>query len=165
MTDAHRIHCYEYVNRPYEQVSEALVLDAVGIFQRATVGATGRAAKLVSTLKVDIAGVEVGKDVVIHVTRVNARGAAPGHLGAAATRLVLEWQADTNASLFPAMHAELAVYPLSSGETQLELTGTYDPPGGVLGGAADRLLGRKVAEAAVHRFVEDVARELSAELG
>ena len=80
----HRIHCYEYVNRPYERVSEALVLGAVSIFQRATQSAAARASSIVSTLKVDIGHVEIGKDVVITVQRID-RTAHASRLGTEAT--------------------------------------------------------------------------------
>ncbi len=163
MSEDHRIHCYEYVNQPYERVSEALVLGAVGIFQRATSSAAARATSIVSKLKVSVANVEVAKDVVIKVEHVDRSAHAP-KLAGEATTLSLEWHASTDRSLFPSMHATLAVYPLSSGETQLELTGTYDPPGGVVGAVADRIVGHRIAEAAAHRFLDDVASRLSAEL-
>jgi len=159
------IRCYDYVNRPYDQVSEALVLDAVGIFQRATGAATSRAASLVSNLKVSIGGLEVGKNVRVRVTKVDRDAHVPSRLGPKATRLELEWQAETDRSLFPCMRAELTVYPLSSSDTQIELHGTYEPPAGLLGDAADRLVGHRIAEASVHRFVRDIAEELARELG
>jgi len=162
MGDAHRIHCYEYVNRSYEDISEELVLGAVGIFQRATSSAAVRATSLVSKLKVTIAGLEVGKNVVVRVLRVD-RHAKIGRTLSEATRLELEWHAETGRALFPSMHASLTAYPLSPGETQLDLEGEYDPPGGLLGDVADRLLGHRIAEASVHKFLQDVASRLAAE--
>ena len=157
------LHCYEYVNRPFERVRSALADDAVGLFERATQTAAGRARALVSTLKASIAGLEVGKNVVIRVTGVQPVE-APGHIAPGALRLDLEWQAETGATLFPSMRASLLAYPLSATETQLDLRGTYDPPGGVLGSAADRLVGHRIAEASVHRFLNEVASRLSQEL-
>jgi hypothetical protein len=72
-------------------------------------------------------------------------------------RISLSWQAEKHAALFPVMSAELSVYPLSSGETQLDLLGRYQPPMGPLGTAIDALVGHRVAEATVHRFLQDVA--------
>jgi len=160
---AHVIHCYEYVNRPFERISEALTLGAVGIFQRATTSAVARATSLTSKMKVTLAGLEIGKNVIIKVTHVDRKTTAP-RLADEAIELELQWEAETNAALFPAMHATLRAYPLSSEETQLELTGTYDPPGGVLGEVADRVFGHRVAQATAHRFLEDVASRLSEEL-
>jgi hypothetical protein len=51
------------------------------------------------------------------------------------------------------MEAELVVYPLSKSETQLELQGRCSPPLGALGGALDSLVGHRIADASVHRFV------------
>jgi len=89
---------------------------------------------------------------------------APGHVAADAVRVDLEWAAETNAALFPSMKASLFVYPLSPTETQLDLRATYAPPGGVLGDAADKLVGHRIAEAAVHRFLQDIANRLGQEL-
>jgi hypothetical protein len=112
---ARELHCYEYVNRPFHDVRDALLNDAVGVFKRATQSATARAHTVVSGLKVRIAGLDVGKNVVIRVTRVDVRAEAPGHVS-------------------------------------------------LLGSAADWLVGHRVAEASVHRFLEDVADRLGAEL-
>jgi hypothetical protein len=157
------IRCYQYVNRPYTAVSDAIVRDGGGLFERATHAAVGRAKDLVSTLHVEVAGVDIGKDVVIHVGRVDTAAAAPARMGAATT-LDLEWRADKGAALFPTMHATLSLYPLADGETQLDLRGTYDPPGGVFGSVADKLVGKRIAEASVHRFLDDIARRLAEEL-
>lgn len=161
---SNELHCYEYVNRPYEQVRDALLHDAIGVFGRATQTAASRADALVSNLKVGIAGLEVGKNVVIRVTEVNPHADAPGRIGPDAIRLELEWRAETSSALFPSMHASLVAYPLSASETQLDFFGRYDPPGGVIGSAADRLVGHRIAQASAHRFLDEVANRLSDEL-
>jgi hypothetical protein len=157
------IHCYEYVNQPYARVSEALVLGAVGIFQRATSSAAARAASIVSKLKMSAFDIEIAKDVVITVPRVDRSGHA-ARVATEATELELEWHAEKGASFFPVMHAKLCAYALSSGETQLELVGTYEAPGGGVGVIADRMMGHRIAEATAHRFLEDVAGRLTVEL-
>ena len=164
MSTANEIHCYEYVSRPYEVVSEALVVDPLGLFQRATHGAAGRADALLSKLKLRVAGFELGKNVVIRVKHITAEGRAPGHMSAEATRLSIEWEAETQKAFFPAMRAELLVYPLSAEETQLDLIGAYEPPGGLVGAAADRLVGQRIAKATMHRFLDDLAQGLGTEL-
>jgi hypothetical protein len=158
------IRCYEYVNRPYELVRDALIQDGVGVFQRATTSATSRATALVSTLKVNIAGFDIGKNVVIRVTNVNPNARAAG-FDEPATEIALEWSAESQRALFPAMRATLWIYALSSKETQLEIQGKYEPPGGFVGSAADALIGHRIAEASVHRFLDAVASRLSEELG
>jgi hypothetical protein len=81
-----------------------------------------------------------------------------------ATRLDLEWRAESAPALFPTMHATLTAYPLSPGETQLDLAGTYEPPGGVFGSVADKLAGQRIAEASVHAFLDALASRLNEEL-
>ena len=63
------------------------------------------------------------------------------------------------------MTAVLAVYPLTATETQLDFSGQYDPPLGAVGDAVDALVGHRIAEASVHRFVtEGTIEERIAEL-
>jgi hypothetical protein len=141
------LHCYQYVNRPFDAVREALVIDAVELFER--------------HLHVSVAGLEVGKDVVVKVKRVEPHVGAPGHIAPDAIRFDLEWQAEKSPELFPSMIAELVAYPLGPNETQLDLVGRYEPPGGVIGNAADWLVGHRIAEASVKQFLDDVAGRLS----
>ncbi len=62
------------------------------------------------------------------------------------------------------MSGELAVYPLSATETQLEFAGTYEPPLGALGDALDAAIGHRIAEASVQGLVANVARYLREKL-
>ena len=59
--------------------------------------------------------------------------------------------------LFPLMKAELSIYPLTATETQLDFQGVYEPPFGPLGKAVNAVVGHRIAEVSVHRFVNDVA--------
>ena len=164
MSDAHTIRCYEYVTLPYDQVRDLLRTDAVGLFQRATTEATTRARALVSTLRVKVGSVDIGADAVIVVGAIVEEPNAPG-IHAPRTRLELTWRAAKTAGLFPSMRAELSVYPLGKDETQIDFLGNYEPPLGLLGEAVDALVGNRIAEASVHRFVEDIAVRLRQELG
>jgi hypothetical protein len=58
------------------------------------------------------------------------------------------------------MKAEFSIYSLTATETQLDFSGIYEPPLGALGSAMDIIVGHRVAEASVHRFVADVAAYL-----
>jgi len=62
------------------------------------------------------------------------------------------------------MKAELAVYPLTPTETQLDFAGRYEPPLGLLGEAMNSIAGHRIAEASVHRFLVDVAEHLRSKL-
>jgi hypothetical protein len=62
--------------------------------------------------------------------------------------------------LFPFMRAELSIYPLTATETQLDLWGLYEPAFGAVGKAMDAVVGHRIAEVSVHRFITEVAAYL-----
>lgn len=162
MSQGREIRCYDYVNHPYETVRDALTRDALAVFQNATKGAAGRARTVASELRVNIGGIEVGTDIAISVKNIEE----DAHLGTTspATCLQLEWEAAKSPRLFPLMHAELSIYPLTGTETQLDFLGRYEPPMGALGTAIDSIVGHRIAEVSVHRFVQDVATYLRTSL-
>jgi hypothetical protein len=163
MSSTHKLHCYDYVNHPYAAVRDAMRADPGAIFQRATTSAAGRAQALAASLKIGVGALEVGTDIVIEVLGLDEREEGPA--GRVPTTVIpLKWSAARAAALFPSMAAELLIYPLSRDETQIELDGRYTPPLGALGGALDSLIGHRVADASVHRFVSDVASLLRNEL-
>ena len=134
-----------------------LRLSSIGATIGATKAAETRAGEIVASLSVDIKGIEVSKEVSI---RVGAIHEEEGPRLSRITHIALEWQAKDSPALFPVMKADLAVYPLSGTETQIELSGDYAPPLGQLGGALDAVVGHRLAEASVHRFVTAVADRL-----
>jgi hypothetical protein len=160
---SHELHVYEYVCRPFGEVRAALVDDAVRYFEPATEHAAERARNILNSLSVTVAGLEVGKRITIHVRSIQPRVEAPAHMADEALRIDLEWEAETRPGLFPSMNATLLVYALSPTETQLDLRGTYVPPGGALGAAADRAIGHRVAQASVHRFLETIVQRLGSD--
>ncbi len=56
------IRCYDYVNHPYERVRDALLHDAVAIFQSATKSAVSRAQSVATELRVDVGGIGIKAD-------------------------------------------------------------------------------------------------------
>lgn len=159
----HEIRAFDYVNRPYEPVRDAIKNDALNIFRRATKLAEDRSEALVASLSVEIAGVQLAKDIAIVIGE--PREESPGRSALSrVTRVAVEWQAADSPRLFPEMVAELSVYPLSFTETQVELIGRYEPPLGLFGSAVDALVGKRVAEASVHRFVGAVVERLRQDL-
>ena len=66
---------------------------------------------------------------------------------------------------FPLMKGALSVYPLTSTETQLDFSGIYKPHFGTVGKTMNALVGYRIAEVSVHRFVSDVAGYLRQTLG
>lgn len=158
MTKSRDIRCFDYVNHPYAQVREALAADTLEIFRAATRAAASRAHGVASQLRVEIGGIELGTDVEIRVRQIEEHPTEG--TSTPRTCLQLEWEATKRPHLFPLMRAELALYPLTPSETQLDFSGRYEPPLGVLGSAVDSIVGHRVAEACVHQFVTDVAAYL-----
>lgn len=157
------VRYFEYVNKPYEQVRDAIQADPLAAFSRATKSAAARADDVAAQLHVDIGGVTVAKDIDITVGRVeeSQRSTRLGPL----TRLELQWKASDSAHLFPLMHADLSIYPLTATETQLDFSGDYEVPLNVVGRAIDALVGHRIAEASLHCFVNEVSEYLRTELG
>lgn len=155
MTTGREIRSYDYVNRPYDRVRDALRQNALTVFQSATKAAASRAQSVASELHADFGGIGVKADINISVKSIEEK------IGDAnstpVTRLLLEWQAATAPRLFPLMNGELSVYPLTSTETQLDFSGSYEPPFGAVGKVMNAALGHRIAEVTVHRFVSDVA--------
>jgi len=157
MSEGREIRDYDYVNHPYARVRDVLSRDAPSVFQSATKAASSRAQSIASELRVDISGIAVEADIIVSVKKVEER---TPEMANPVTRLQLEWQAAKRPGLFPLMKADLSIYPLTAGETQLEFCGNYEPPFGALGKAVDAVVGYRIAEASVHRFVTDVAAYL-----
>jgi hypothetical protein len=162
MSQPRTLRCYEYVNRPFDKVREILRAQPLELLQRATNSAAARAGELAATLHLQGAGLDIGVDVRPYVQRVREDEGVAGL--PPATRLELAWEASRAPALFPSMHLELSAWALSSSETQLELAGEYRPPLGRVGNALDAVLGHRVAEASVHRFLEDVVEQLRREI-
>ncbi len=158
MSKGQKIRTYDYVNHPYEQVRAALGMNSASLFQAATKAATARANSLASELRVDLAGIKLGADISISVKRTSQ--APVSGLAGPATVIELEWEAANLPHLFPFMKGELTIYPLTATETQLDFSGVYEPPLGILGSAVNALVGHRIAESSVHRFVADVAAHL-----
>jgi len=157
MASGRELRFYDYVNHPYEQVRDALKQNALTVFQSATKTAASRAESIASELHVDFRGFAVKTDIKISVTSIEEKldpASTP------VTRLRLEWEAAAMPRLFPLMTGELAVYPLTKTETQLDFSGVYEPPLGAVGKTVNAIAGHRIAEVSVHRFVSDVAAYL-----
>ena len=76
----------------------------------------------------------------------------------------ISWRSATADRLVPMLDADLELVALDGTGCQLSLMGSYRPPLSVIGAAGDRLLGHRVAEACVRRFVLDVAERVESTL-
>ena len=163
MSKQREVRSYEYVNQPYERVRDALLADPLGTFRSATRAAADRARSVAAALRISVAGVDVGTEIDITVGEVVQ--VAPEEGRPPSTRILIQWEAARQPRLFPLMRAELSVYPLTATESQLDFAGGYAPPLGPVGTVLDAVLGHRIAEASVHRFVTDVAHHLRSTLG
>ncbi|MEP7193165.1 MAG: hypothetical protein ABI903_09895 [Actinomycetota bacterium] len=75
----------------------------------------------------------------------------------------LRWSATGPSELFPIMEADLEIAPLGAVESQLRLSGSYEPPLGSIGRQLDRLLLHQLAEATVRAFLSELVAALLAE--
>ena len=155
MSKGSEIHCYDYVNHPYDEVRARLNKDAPSVFQSATKAAASRAQSVASELRVDVGGIAIGADIQVAIKSIETKDREG--IADPVTRLHLEWEAATMPQFFPFMKAELSIYPLTATETQLDFKGFYKPPFGPLGKAVNAVVGHRIAEASVHRFVSEVA--------
>jgi len=155
MSKGREIRCYDYVNHSYPQVRDALMKGALSVFQAATKAAASRAQSIASELRVDIGGIRVEADIKISVKKIEEEVSEA--MSGPVTCLQLEWEAATMPHLFPLMQADFSIYPLTATETQLDFSGFYEPPLGALGRIVNVLIGHRIAEVSVHRFVAEVA--------
>lgn len=73
----------------------------------------------------------------------------------------ITWHSLEGEALFPTFEGRLRLYRVPDGTSRLELDGRYEPPGGVLGRAADTAAMHAIAQATVEDFVERIAAVLA----
>ncbi|MGH7295162.1 MAG: hypothetical protein ACRELB_09525 [Polyangiaceae bacterium] len=162
MSEPRRLRCYDYVDRPFAGVRELLRLRGPDLFRRATTSAATRARDVGASLHARVGTFDVAVDVRMHVHAMVDEDSVAGL--PPVTRITLSWEAAQAAAFFPVMKAELSMWPLTSNETELELEGAYQPPLGAVGSAVDTVIGHRIADATVHRFLADLVAQLRREL-
>lgn len=155
------LHCYVYLDRPYDRVRQWLADQALETFRAAVGAAESRVRGLASQLRGELAGVEVDVDVEVRVDRFRQTPIGGDH---PLCELDFSWRARSAPALFPSLSGQLVAHPVGPEETQLALFGTYQPPLGALGGLADAVLLHRLAEAAVHRAVHELAARMLDEI-
>lgn len=115
------------------------------------------------------AAYDEGEDLL---SRVGPFGPVPGlskavsmQVGKARDRgegfvIPLQWSATGPTELFPVMLADLEITPLGADQSQLRLSGSYDPPLGPIGRQLDRLLLHQLAEATVRALLGQLVAAL-----
>lgn len=69
----------------------------------------------------------------------------------------IKWTASGASALFPELNADLALSQMGQSMTALSLDGTYEPPLGVVGRMADRMILGRVADATVRNWMDRLA--------
>jgi hypothetical protein len=64
MSTGREIRSYDYVNRPYERVRDALTQNALTVFQSAPRAAASRAQSIPAELHLDFGGISVKTDII-----------------------------------------------------------------------------------------------------
>jgi hypothetical protein len=72
----------------------------------------------------------------------------------------MRWTATGAGVLFPQLNADLLLAHVGQSMTRISVQGTYDPPLGVVGRIADRMLLGRFAEATVRNWVDRLAEAL-----
>lgn len=150
-----RLYFYEHVDRSVDDIVAALTEPGSGVFDTATRSAVAGVEELRGRLHVDVGGFEVGREVTVELGAPQTESYA--------VIIPIHWRATRGAALFPSMTAHLEIaeiddhLPLS----QVSIIGAYHPPAGVAGALGDRLLGHRLAEAAVRHFVTELKSRLA----
>jgi hypothetical protein len=155
MQNRHEVLASARIAGAYDDVRERWLKDPLGILQRAT--AAGLSGLFGGKLHFALGPLEIVEEIVVDIASIESYRSPNG---TPATKLVIEWGAMRSPELFPIMRATMTIYPLSSTETQLELFGTYAPPLGRVGEAADTIAMHHVAKRTVEALVGDIARLL-----
>lgn len=75
----------------------------------------------------------------------------------------IRWTAPGAGALFPELNADLALSQMGPSMTSVTLDGTYEPPLGVVGRVADRIVLGRVADATVRNWVDRLAEAVSSD--
>lgn len=149
------LYLYDYVDIPYDDVVATVEEHGDELFQSATDDARDRAHHVHANLVVDLGAFEVGREIVVDTGELER----PEDTRAT---LPIRWHAEEHEGLFPSLTANLEIAMLAERAplTQVTLVGAYEPPMGLLGAAGDRLWGHRIAEAALHGFLDTVVSRL-----
>jgi len=143
---------FQIVDRPYEEAVERLRADPKGLLTEALgaarvegehlwprVGPPGWPAALAKTVEIGLGPIRVHGDT---------------------TLLAFTWDSPGAPSLFPHFDADLEVAPLGIQRTEVVIRARYDPPGGVIGRGADRLVFHRISDSMVRAFLLKVCAGL-----
>ena len=149
------VYDFIHVPLPVALVRQRLLLAVSGLWQKVAVAAYEEGEELLSRVGPFGAVPGLSKAVSVHVGDVRDRG--EGFV------MPLQWSATGPTELFPVMQADLEVAPLGAHQSQVRLSGSYDPPLGAFGRQLDRLLLHQLAEATVRALLKQLVAALLVE--
>lgn len=153
----HFIYSYREVKGVPATLERTLLDRTTELLRTATVaseGAPDRDGSFLVELEGDVAGLRLAKRVRLSV------GEAQRDRNR--VKLPISWHADPGRQIFPRFTGALEWEPLDADLGQLTLSGTYDTPLGLLGGAADATVLRDIAHGTADWLLTAVAHELPA---
>jgi hypothetical protein len=145
------LYCFENVTRTASDIVRALVNPDLVIFKAATQLAVEEAQRFRDRLPVDVAGLDIGREVAAEVGEPEDRGYA--------VYIPVKWHAASQTGVFASIDADLEVVPFTSSPpvTQFAILGRYRPSIGLAGAPGNAILGRRLAQVAVRQFFIELA--------
>jgi len=151
------VHDFAQIDLPYAAVHAEVLRDGAGWLRPLGCAAYAQGTALQLRVGPGRPGGIPSKAVSIYLERPQERDDS--------VAIPMHWVASGGFGLFPSMAAELEVAPLGDSITQVTLSGTYDPPLGLVGRSLDALLLHRLAEATVRAFLGRVTAALATEIG
>ena len=149
------VYDFTRIPLPVDQVRHRLFAAVSGLWQQVAEAAYDEGEQLLSRVGPFGPVPGLSKAVSVHVSKSRDRG--EGFV------VPLRWSATGPTELFPVLEADLEVAPLGAHDSQLRLSGSYDPPLGSIGRQLDRLLLHQLAEATVRAFLSQLVAALLVE--
>ena len=149
------VYDFIHVPLPVAVVRQRLLLAVSGLWQKVAVAAYDEGEELLSRVGPFGPLPGLSKAVSVHIGDVRDRG--EGFV------MPFQWSATGPTELFPVMQADLEIAPLGAQQSQLRLSGSYDPPMGSFGRQLDRLLLHQLAESTVRALLRQLVAALLAE--
>ncbi|MFT7598926.1 MAG: hypothetical protein ACI8TP_001851 [Acidimicrobiales bacterium] len=142
--------------RPYGAIADLLEANPAAIMAAAAEQAVAAANEVVVHVEGKWAWFDLNEDVRAELGQLDR--------GAAMARLPISWGADKHKRLLPSLKGNLSVMSLSAKHSEISFTALYAPPLGLFGGVEDFLLGRRILEQVIGRFLDEVVAHLEDQL-
>ena len=149
------VYDFIHVPLPVALVRQRLLLAVSGLWQKVAAAAYDEGEELLS--RVGPFGPLPGLSKAVSVKIGDVRDRGEGFV------MPFQWSATGPTELFPVMQADLEIAPLGAEQSQLRLSGSYDPPLGSFGRQLDRLLLHQLAESTVRALLKQLVAALLTE--